>query len=64
MRQTLQKVINFSDITIDIVGCFIWLDGNTYPYKDQLKEYGFKWSGQRKNGIGRMANTASVAIVN
>ena len=30
------------------MGCFIWLDGNTYPYKDQLKEYGFKWSGQRK----------------
>lgn len=48
LRQTLQKIINFSDITIDIVGCFIWLDGNTYPYKEQLKEYGFKWSGQRK----------------
>lgn len=48
LREVLQKIINFSGITIDIVGCFIWLDGNTYPYKDKLKEIGFRWSGQRK----------------
>ena len=48
LREVLQKVIHFSNITIDIVGCFIWLDGNTYPYKNELKEIGFKWSGQRK----------------
>jgi len=48
LREVLQKVIHFSNITIDIVGVFIWIDGNTYPYKNELKEIGFKWSGQRK----------------
>ena len=48
LREILRKVIHFSDITIDIVGVFIWIDGNTYPYRNELKEIGFKWSGQRK----------------
>lgn len=48
LREVLQKIISFSGITIDLVGTWIWLDGNTYPYKDALKEIGFKWSGQRK----------------
>ena len=51
LREVLQKVIHFTNITIDIVGCFIWIDGNTYPYKDELKEIGFKWSGQRKKMV-------------
>lgn len=48
LRKVLQQIINFSGITIDIVGAWIWLDGTTYPYKDTLKEIGFRWSGQRK----------------
>lgn len=48
LREVLQKIIHFSGITINIVGCFIWIDGNTYPYKNELKKIGFKWSGQRK----------------
>lgn len=48
LRVILNKIINFSDITINIVGSWIWLEGDTYPYKDQLKEMGFTWSRQRK----------------
>lgn len=48
LRNILQKIIHFAGITIDIVGCYIWIDGNSYPYKDVLKEIGFRWSGQRK----------------
>ena len=28
----------------EIVGCWIWVDGNTYSYKDAFKEIGFKWT--------------------
>lgn len=47
LREVLQQIIRFDGITIDVVGCYIWVDGNTYQYKDDLKELGFRWSAQR-----------------
>lgn len=48
LREVLQKIIRFSGINIEIVGCWIWVDGNTYEYKNDLKELGFKWASQKK----------------
>ncbi len=48
LRETLEKIINFNGIEINLVGAWIWLDGNTYPYKDELKDIGFRWSRNRK----------------
>ncbi len=48
LREVLQKIINFDGIEIEIVGAWIWLSGNTYSYKKELKELGFKWASQKK----------------
>lgn len=48
LREVLEKIINFNGIEIEIIGQWIWLDGNTYPYKKELKEIGFKWASQKK----------------
>ena len=48
LREILQKIIGFSDITIELCGSWIWLSGNTYQYKAELKEIGFKWASQKK----------------
>lgn len=48
LREMLNKIIGFHDITIEIIGAWIWLSGNTYSYKKELKEYGFKWASQKK----------------
>ena len=48
LREVLQQIISFEGITIDVVGCYIWVDGNTYQYKDDLKAIGFRWSAQRR----------------
>lgn len=48
IREALKRVITFPDINIEIVGSWIWIDGATYTCKDQLKEYGYKWSKSRK----------------
>lgn len=48
LREALEKIINFDGIEIDLVGYFIWVDGNTYPHKEALKEIGFRWSKQRR----------------
>lgn len=48
LRDVLQKIITFEGINIEIIGCWIWVDGNTYKYKDKFKEYGFKWASEKK----------------
>lgn len=48
LREILQKIIGFSDITIELCGSWIWLSGNTYQHKTELKEIGFKWASQKK----------------
>jgi len=37
-----------SDIEFIIEGSWIWVNGNTYPVKEKLKENGFIWSNKRK----------------
>ena len=48
LREVLQQIITFEGINIEIVGCWIWVDGNTYNYKDTLKSIGFKWAREKK----------------
>lgn len=48
LRAVLQKIISFEGINIEIVGCWIWVDGNTFAYKKELKEIGFRWASQKK----------------
>lgn len=48
LREVLQKIINFDGLEIEIVGAWIWVSGNTYSYKKELKEIGFKWASQKK----------------
>jgi curved DNA-binding protein CbpA len=48
LREVLQKIISFSNINIEVCGGWIWVDGNTYEYKDALKEIGFRWAREKK----------------
>ncbi len=48
LREMLQKVIYLSDITIEIIGAWLWISGNTYQYRKELKELGFKFASQKK----------------
>lgn len=44
----INELIKYENITIDIVGSWLWIDGNTYTIKDKLKSIGFKWSKNKK----------------
>ncbi len=48
LHEVLEKIINFNGIDIEIAGQWIWISGNTYAYKKELKEIGFKWASQKK----------------
>ena len=48
LREVLQAIIHLSDITIEICGSWIWISGNTYQHKTELKEHGFKFASKKK----------------
>lgn len=43
----LAKIINFKGIVIELIGAWLWVSGNTFAYKKELKEAGF-WFAPRK----------------
>lgn len=48
IRDIINKIVRFEGLNIEIVGTWIWCDGNSYPYKEELKASGFQWSRARK----------------
>lgn len=49
LKHILNELIKLNtDIVIEIIGTWIWIKGNTYPIKNQLKELGFRWSKQKQ----------------
>ena len=44
----INQLIKFDGLTIEVVGSWIWLSGNTYPAKDVIKGLGFKWASKKK----------------
>lgn len=47
LREMLNKIIGFDGITIEVIGNWIWCF-NSYGYRKELKELGFKYAGQKK----------------
>jgi len=35
--------MRMDNIVIEVIGCFVWVSGNTKPYKEILKSLKFKW---------------------
>lgn len=48
LREMLNKIIHFDGIDIELVGAWIWVSGNTYAHKKDLKGLGFRWASQKK----------------
>lgn len=44
----INKVIHMTGCKIEIIGSWVWITGNTYEYKDELKAAGFFWSKSKK----------------
>ena len=46
-RQAIEKIIHLEGITIEVVGYWIWVTGNTYPNRATLKETGFLFAPKK-----------------
>lgn len=40
----LEELIKTEGITVEQIGTWIWVSGNTKPYKEKLKDHKFQWS--------------------
>lgn len=48
LREILQKIVGFAGIEIEIIGSWIWVSGNTYLCRNELKANGFKWASNKR----------------
>lgn len=46
----INKVIFMDGVEIEIVGSWVWLSGNTYQFKEDIKERAFSGAQSTKNG--------------
>ena len=49
LEGVLKELIKISNITIEIVGSWIWVAGDTRACKESLKKLGLRWSKPRKS---------------
>lgn len=38
----------FDGVTVELTGSWVWLSGNTYPYRETIKKHGFRYSKSKK----------------
>ena len=39
--EIINKIVKFNSVEIELIGDWIWISGNTYPYRAELKKMGF-----------------------
>lgn len=42
-KDLINELMKFEGVVIEVIGSFVWLSGNTKPYKEQIKALNFKW---------------------
>lgn len=48
-KDIIDALMKMSGITIEVIGSFVWVSGDTKPNKDQLKAMGFRWHSKKLN---------------
>ena len=48
LEKIISLILHFENITIELVGSWIWVSGDTKEIKEKLKELGFKWASKKK----------------
>ena len=49
LRNVINNIVSFDGVNIEVVGSWIWVDGNTFPYKEELNRLGYNsWNNRKK----------------
>ena len=52
-RDIINALMKFSNINVDLVGDWIWVDGETLKIKSELKQLGLMWAAKKKKWYWR-----------
>lgn len=49
-REVIASLIQLKmvNVKIEVIGSFLWLSGDTKPYKEKIKTLGFRWNNNKK----------------
>lgn len=50
-KKIIEKLLalKMKNVLIEVIGSFLWVSGETKPYKEDLKELGLKWGENKKS---------------
>jgi len=48
LEKIISQILHFENITIELIGSWIWISGDTKTIKEKLKELNFKWASKKK----------------
>lgn len=48
LEKIISQILHYENIIIEVVGYWIWLQGDTRGIKEVLKGLGFKWASKKK----------------
>ena len=48
IKAVIDKLMHMSGIKVEICGSWVWVDGLSYPWREELAKIGFKWSRARR----------------
>lgn len=49
LANTIADLMKYAGLIIEICGSWLWLTGNTYSIKDDIKNLGFRWQGKKQS---------------
>ena len=44
----VSSFIHFDDLTVEVIGSWLWVTGNTQEHREELKAAGLKWAGRKQ----------------
>ena len=47
-KDLISKLIMINGITVEIIGCFVWVTGDTMKHREALKLMNFQWHSSKK----------------
>jgi hypothetical protein len=46
-KDLIAELMRMDGITIEVIGCFVWVTGETKPHKERLKSLRFQWHSKK-----------------
>ena len=56
LQGIFDKIKGFVNIKAEVCGSWLWVNGETWRYKKELKEYGFRWAPKKRQWYWRPAD--------